>query len=362
MSGADSDIILASPARQRGMAALMSILFLLIVVSFAVLVSLSMSGSDINDTAMQHNSVNALFMAESGVERALQRYGSGTACGAGLVDGAAITLGGGSFQTIAPTPFVVASLCQVRVRGIYGGSTRTLDAQISGVTATGGSVSGPIVLEAVNSVGSTTAVGSLSVPLTVGGVGRVLVVGITVDTAGSSPVNTVIYAGQALLRQGQAGGNPLTEIWMLVNPPAGTASVIVTLGGNDQIAVGALSFTGVNLTTPLDVAVVERSGNGNTATAQITPVTDNAWIVDAVSVNNGVDTTIGALTSRVSRWNLRLTPPASVTGAGSTLGPVSPAALRTLLWTWTGGNRSWAQVAIALRPAPQLVLETEVVQ
>lgn len=360
MIGMDIDILLVGPARQRGMAALISILFLLIVVAFAVLVALSMSGSDINDTAMQHNSINALFLVESGVERASQRYGSGTACGAGLLDVAAITLGGGSFQVIAPTPFVVTGLCQVRVRGTYGGSTRTLDALISGVTATGGSVNGPIVLEAANAVGSAAGVNTLTVPLTVGGVGRVLVVGITVDTAPGSAVNTVTYASQALTFRGRAGNNPLTEIWTLVNPPAGTANVVVTLSGNDQIVVGALSFTGVNLTTPLDVALVTTTGNSNTASATITPATANAWIVDVVSVNNGVAITMGALTNRQSRWNLRLG--GSVTGAGSILGPVSPAAARTLQWTWGGGNRSWAQVALALRPAPQLVIESEVVQ
>lgn len=348
--------------RERGMAALMSILFLLIVVAFAVVVALSMSGSNMNDTAMQHNSVNALFLAESGVERAVQRYGSGTACGAALQDGAPIALGGGSFQVITPVPFVTGGLCQIRVRGIYGGSTRTVDAQLSGVTGTGGSVSGPIVLEAANAVGSASSVNSISVPLTIGGVGRVLVVGISVDTVSGSAISTVTYAGQALTRRGQAGSNPLTEIWTLVNPPAGTADVVASYGAGqtDQMAVGALAFTGVNLTTHLDVATVQTTGNSNTASATITPVTDNAWLVDAVSVNNGVAITMGALTNRVSRWNLRLG--TSVTGAGATLGPVSPAAARTLQWTWGGNNRNWAQVAIALRPAPQLVVETEVVQ
>lgn len=349
-------------ARERGMAALMSILFLLIVVAFAVVIALSMSGSNMNDTAMQHNSVNALFMAESGVERAVQRYGSGTACGAALQDGAPIAFGGGSFQVITPVPFVTGGLCQIRVRGIYGSSTRVIDAQLSGVTATGGSVSGPIALEAANAVGSASNVNSISVPLTIGGTGRYLVVGITVDTVAGSAISTVTYAGQALARQGQIGTNPLTEVWTLANPPAGTANVVASFGAgqSDQMAVGALSFTGVNLTTPLDVAVVPTSGNSNTASATITPATDNAWLVDVVSVNNGVAITMDALATRVSRWNLQLG--GSVTGAGATLGPVSPAAARTLQWTWGGGNRRWAQIALALRPAPQMVVQTEAVQ
>ena len=82
--------------RQRGAAALMTTLFLLIVVAMAVLVSLSMSGSDMSDSSSQHNSVSALFLAESGLERARQRFSSGTACTSLGVDGPH-NLGQGSF-------------------------------------------------------------------------------------------------------------------------------------------------------------------------------------------------------------------------------------------------------------------------
>ena len=82
--------------RQRGAAALMTTLFLLIVVAMAVLVSLGMSGSDMSDSSSQHSSVSALFLAESGLERARRRFFDGTVCTSLGVDGPH-NLGQGSF-------------------------------------------------------------------------------------------------------------------------------------------------------------------------------------------------------------------------------------------------------------------------
>jgi len=342
-------------ARQRGIATLMAVLFLLFVIGVTLVIALQMAGSDVYDSAAQNQSVEALFLAESAIERTAQRL-SGTAC-ASLGTEGPINLGSGSFSVVTPAPYVDSGLCRVRVTGSVGKITRTVDSWFSG----GG---GTIAIEAAASNGSSSAVNTLTtVPaLTVGGPGRVLVVGITVDTASGSNVSNVTYAGQPLTFQRRAGSNPLTELWMLVNPPAGTGNVVVTLApGSDQMAVGALVFTGVDLATPVDVPLQATTGNGKTAGITIAPVTSNAWVVDVVSVNGGVTLTMGGPAGRTLQWDRRLG--GSVTGAGSTFGPVSPAWATTLQWTWGGNNRSWSQVAVALRPtnSPQLMRWSEVV-
>ena len=57
---------------------------MLTAAAFAVLVAASQSGGDIQATDANADSLQALFLAETGVERALKRFATGTACGAGL--------------------------------------------------------------------------------------------------------------------------------------------------------------------------------------------------------------------------------------------------------------------------------------
>jgi hypothetical protein len=129
--------------KQRGAAALITVLFLLIVVAFAVLVSLTMSGSDVSDSTSQHNSIQALFLAESGVERAaaLITTGGAAACSAtGLNAGSDYALGDGVFQVLAvPAPAydALTGLCRLRVTGRLHGASRTVEVDLR---AGGGSV------------------------------------------------------------------------------------------------------------------------------------------------------------------------------------------------------------------------------
>jgi hypothetical protein len=136
--------------------------------------------------------------------------------------------------------------------------------------------------------------------------------------------------------------------------------VTISLGGNEEVSAGAISFFGVNTTTPLDVPVATSTGNSTAASVTITPVTDGAWIFDVMAVNNNNNVTPTAA-GQTWRWEYQVNN--RVSGAGSTIGPVSPAASRTPRWTWTG-NDQWAHAAVALRPGgvPRIVRWSEVVQ
>jgi type II secretory pathway pseudopilin PulG len=342
----------------------MAVLFVLIVIGFVLVVALRVASSDLHDSALQSNSVHALMLAESALERASFRFSSGTACN-GLAEGP-INLGNGNFTVSngfttdfdGVTP-LAAGRCRIPVIGSVGTVQRRVQAIVQ-------SAGGALAVEDDEDNGTTSSVNTLTIAnVTVGGTGRVLVVGVSIDSAQGSVGQWVRYAGQDLTRRvfEGTGNRPRSEIWSLANPPTGTASVQVTLTGNDQLAAGAVVFTGVDTTTAtshLDVAAVSDSGNNDTsASVTITPVTAGAWLFDTVTVNGGPTVSMTAMTGRLQRWNRRLG--GSITGAGSTLGPVSPAAARTLRWTWSGGER-WAQAAIALRPggSPQLVAWREV--
>ena len=118
--------------RQRGAAALIATVFLLLVMAVLGGIGLRLSSTDIRDTALQNDSIAALFLAESGLERAMQRLNAGTTCAA-LTPDAVVTLGRGDFQI--KTAITVSGLCRVSVQGrvLLAGSMsaqRTVEADI----------------------------------------------------------------------------------------------------------------------------------------------------------------------------------------------------------------------------------------
>ncbi len=102
-----------SPSRQHGAVTLMGALFLIIVIIVLLNTVQRMAASGITDTALQNDAVEALFIAESGLERAAWRYSTGSTCAA--LAGETGNTGRGSFQVISTA--AVGTLCRVRVSG-----------------------------------------------------------------------------------------------------------------------------------------------------------------------------------------------------------------------------------------------------
>lgn len=125
-------------SRQRGAALLVAVILIVTVAAFAVIVAASQSGGDVRANDLHADSVQALYLAETGVERALKRFATGTACTAlaevindlsGLqTTGATITILDGLTTDFNNVAFVASQTqCRVRV-------TATIDA--SGVSRT----------------------------------------------------------------------------------------------------------------------------------------------------------------------------------------------------------------------------------
>lgn len=345
--------------RQRGAAALITVLFLLIVVAFAVLVSLSMSGSDVSDSAYQHNSVQALFLADSALETATYNYTNGGCSNAGI--GANVTpigLGSGGFTRVSAT--VVGAYCQIRASGTVGNVTRTVDGSIS---MTGG---GAITADISPLTPYANFSASPSISYTVPAGASILLVGLAINNANAT---VSVKYGSTTMSPGPSVASaspwPRAQIWYLVNPPAGTANIVATINPATEVVMGATWFSGVNTSTgasaPWDTAAATATGNGKTASVTITPVTSGAWVFEVVAIDANDTTTMGSLTNRTSRWKANSN--GNVRGAASVIGPVSAAVTPTWSWT-TGNNAKWSHAAVALRPgggSPQLVRWTEVV-
>jgi hypothetical protein len=73
-------------ARQRGAGLLIPVLLVVTIAAFAVIVAASQSGGDIQGTDANADSLQALLVAETGTERALKRFATGTACGGALTE------------------------------------------------------------------------------------------------------------------------------------------------------------------------------------------------------------------------------------------------------------------------------------
>lgn len=66
--------------RQTGAALLIVVLLLVTVAAFAVIVAASQSGGDVHGSNANADGLQALLLADTGLERALKRFATGTAC------------------------------------------------------------------------------------------------------------------------------------------------------------------------------------------------------------------------------------------------------------------------------------------
>ncbi len=120
---------------------------------------------------------------------------------------------------------------------------------------------------AVDAVSTNAGTGSLFTHAhTVSGSERLLVVAVQLNDGES--VESITYAGLSLAQvtaKTHTGGQPRIEIWRLIAPPTGSANVVVNLPGgiSDRVAIGAVSYTGVDQTTAVDAAATREGTSIN---------------------------------------------------------------------------------------------------
>lgn len=202
----------------------------------------------------------------------------------------------------------------------------------------------------VNSVSSNTQVCSTcNLSHTVAGTNKLLIVGVSIgdDTA----VSTVTYASQSLTRirfDEVLSTDRRSELWYLVNPPSGTANVVVTLDKNEQAIIGAISLINVDQSSPIDTNNGGTDPSGTThPSVSLTTTVDNTLLVDVVSTVDGPMTPSAYQTER---WDLAQD---QLAGSASTNQTTNEGAY-TMSWTNNGGVDQWAMSAAAIRPADPL--------
>lgn len=98
------------------------------------------------------------------------------------------------------------------------------------------------------------------------GANRLLLVGVSFGGTDRS-ISSITFGGAGLTYVGSSGVNRRVEIWKLVNPTAGTASIIANWNGNRDAALWSGSFTNVDQSTPLGAF---QSASGSSTTPSVT--------------------------------------------------------------------------------------------
>jgi hypothetical protein len=272
--------------RERGASLLIPVLLIVTVGAFAVIVAAAQSGADIDGTNAQADSTEALFLAETGVERATRRFLAGSACSAaGLSENLAnlATIGIASGRTITITAgansdndfagvTLPATQCRIEATGRVTGSnvSRTVQAIIDRAENL---IGGPLVAGFDNPAGAANPAASWTGPAPVvgGSIGGYDYTG--GNTAGVNPPNCTRSA--YLVKPNAGGGTPAAStvgtapVSFTINRPA---TVIVTFDYriiqirdiNDNTCAtnsGAASCTATSPT--LDATSPEAAGTGD---------------------------------------------------------------------------------------------------
>ncbi len=180
-------------------------------------------------------------------------------------------------------------------------------------------------------------------------------------------VSNIKYNNVALtkIRNDSVGANKArTEIWYLVNPSTGSNTVAVTLAStlsaSHGITAGAISFSGVDQTNPIDANTGNTDAVGSSSISDsITTVANNAWIVD-VHASGSTDPTAPIPTSpQTQDWAFASSTGSTDPGAGgSDRGPITPPASTAMAWT-LGASRKWAHSVASLKPSQTASWQTE---
>ena len=182
---------------------------------------------------------------------------------------------------------------------------------------------------------------------------RLLLVGVATKNA-STAATSVTYAGVALKRLGAqsdpAANNNRVELWYLVAPPVGQATVNVVLAKNTPVVAGAMSFNGVHQTAPFGVL---RAANADSASACATLANEAAPLVAGVMAANADTGTITTSPGQTLRWSASNDPSGyigepNIIGTGM-VGPGAPVAV--ICQYFAAKPTDWTLLAVPLKPA-----------
>ena len=305
--------------------------------------------------------VNEVLPSVSGVAQVGQTLSSTTGTWSGTAPiglarqwqsclaGSCLDLVGATGATYVPVVADVGRTLRVRVSAsnVAGGPVVADSVQTAAVVAVSPPGAG-LVVDASSSAASLGSVSSLSWSHTSSGVDRLLVVAVSHrDNSGASVVG-VTYGGQSLTLKGRTRNGSIadSEIWYLVAPPVGAATVTVTLSAARSVVAGAISFAGAHQATPLG-EYFGSAGNSSAPSGTVASAVGEI-VVNSLSFKwlSGRIATAGA--GQTERWSS-----AASSGATGIIGGASTepgAASVTMNWAVNAAD-VWAHSLVTVKPA-----------
>jgi hypothetical protein len=176
----------------------------------------------------------------------------------------------------------------------------------------------------------------------------VLFVGI--NGAGAS-ASGVTYNGNSLTKVVSEGAGTISEIWMIVNPDAGSNNVVVTWGSNQQgVVCGSISYTGVDSANPAPTTAVA-AGSANNPSISITTQFSNSWILDSLAFIDSLTAFSGSPGSGQTQRYALLSAAQDAEGCGSDKSTTT-AGSYSMSWSTSGsGLIIWNYCCIEIKAA-----------
>jgi hypothetical protein len=171
---------------------------------------------------------------------------------------------------------------------------------------------------------------------------RLLMVGVSAQQPGAS-INSITYNGVALTRLGRFVNSSQSriEIWYLKSPTIGTYNLVVNNSQPDNGIIGAMTFSGVNLTTTFGTLATAQS---NGTTASVTAASAAGELVYSVVAFNNGSTNLNPGSGQTEYWDATIN--SSTTGAGSTKAGAASVAM-----SWSSTSAPWTIGAVSIKPA-----------
>lgn len=205
-----------------------------------------------------------------------------------------------------------------------------------------------VTFDAASNSGYQTAQSTYTWNHTCAGSNRFLAVDVAILSVPGTTVLSITYAGVALYKigaQSTVSGAGRVECWGLAAPTLGTNAIIVTLSASVGSAGTAVSYSGVQQTSPdegFNSAQATNVGAAD-ATVSVTTVADGDWVHGALATD---DTAVTA--NQTTRNNVT---GALGSGADEDTGPQTPAGAVTVSYTAVGALATWAIAGYGIRPA-----------
>jgi hypothetical protein len=211
----------------------------------------------------------------------------------------------------------------------------------------------PVAFDSASSQVTTSSETSLTWSHTVASnSNRLLVVGVSLrHSVGTEVVSSVTFNGVPLTFLSEATrSSARSELWYLLDPPATTADVVVTLSSADRAIAGAASYYNVSQTFAFR-PTASNTGSGLIASVPVSCRLGD-MVFSTISRNNsGGSLTVGA--GQNSRWS-RVTAAGGDSSGSRQRGGGSDSdgidGVVTMEYTWSDASRFYSMLAVAIKP------------